>query len=178
MSHPKPPHEIERSPRSPERPTDQYKMLLRVDVDWGSTGIWEIEEPGARFAGKNVGYDLLPISSELRGRFEKWTAWHELGDYCDRHRQADPFLFGAYAWSLAIDLKRELGEDFYVECGRREIHDDVKYLEERRRLHARHGRITPYNSTAEPAVTLVEPIRLERPKIARTKRLKKEKEDP
>ncbi len=178
MSRPKPPHEVERSPRTPKRPTEQYKMLLRVDVDWGSTGIWEIEEPGARFAGRNVGYDLLPISPELRSRFEKWTSWHEPGDGCDRHRQADPFLFGAYAWSLAIDLKRELGEDFYVEYHRREIHDDVRYLVERRRLHARHGRLAPKNFTAGPPATLAEPICSNRPTIARTKRIKKKAETP
>jgi len=31
---------------------------------------------------------------------------------------------------LAVDLKRLLGDDYYIEFGGREIHDDRQYLQE------------------------------------------------
>ena len=45
-------------------------------------------------------------------------------------QQAEPELHRHYGWSLAIDLKRELGEDYYVEYGGREIHDDHAFMKQ------------------------------------------------
>jgi hypothetical protein len=42
----------------------------------------------------------------------------------------DGELFHAYGLSLAVDLKRLLGDDYYIEFGGREIHDDRQYLQE------------------------------------------------
>jgi len=122
------PPKVKRATRGPQRPAEDFKELLRVDVDWSSTGIWAIKEPGARYAGVNMSYDSLPISEELIKRFERWTEWHDLSDTRNSYHQADWDLHSKYAWSLAIDLKRELGEDYYVEFRGREIHDDIKFL--------------------------------------------------
>lgn len=122
------PREVLRSPRCARRPLDQYKALLRLDWDWSSTGIWHIEEPGARSLIGIARYADLNLSPGLVGRFNLWTDWHELCHVRDRHRQADWELLGLYGWALAIDLKRELGDDYYVEYRLREIHDDIAYL--------------------------------------------------
>lgn len=41
------PSNIQRAKRGPHLSIADYKMLIRIDVDWGSTGIWTITEPGA-----------------------------------------------------------------------------------------------------------------------------------
>ena len=73
-------------------------------------------------------YADLPISADLVARFQRWTEWHDLSSTLDRRQAADWELHSLYAWGLAIDLKRELGEDYYVEYGGREIHDDPAYM--------------------------------------------------
>ena len=124
------PPNIQRANRGQRRPIEEYKILIRIDVDWSSTGIWAIAEPGAPYSGKNLSYEGLPISEELRKRFETWTEWHDLSIPEDEEKHADWDLHESYAWSLAIDLKRELGDDYYVEFGGREIHDDIKFLKQ------------------------------------------------
>jgi hypothetical protein len=124
------PHYIKRTNRGPWRPIEEYKVLIRIDVDWSSTGIWAITEPRARYSGKNLSYEGLPISEELRKRFEAWTEWHDLSIPEDEEKHADWDLHELYAWSLAIDLNRELGDDYYVEVGGREMHDDIKFLKQ------------------------------------------------
>lgn len=69
------PKKILRSPRAPNRSLDAYKMLLRVDVDWGSDGIWAIDQPGGQLQGY-VPYEKLSLSPELRKRFDFWTEWY------------------------------------------------------------------------------------------------------
>jgi hypothetical protein len=64
------PSDIQRAIRGQRRPVEEYKTLIRIDVDWSSTGIWAITEPGAPYSGKNLSYEGLPISEELRKRFE------------------------------------------------------------------------------------------------------------
>jgi hypothetical protein len=70
----------------------------------------------------------LDLPQWLIDRFDYWTSWH---DSCEPWRSrvgVDSELYLAYAMSLAVDLKRHLGEDYYVECNGIEVHDDRAYL--------------------------------------------------
>lgn len=115
-------------PRTTKRRLNEYKALLRIDVDWGSTGIWEIKEPKQRYAGRCVAYEGLNLPKWLVDRFEYWTTWHDAHEPWKETPGLDSELWRAYAFSLAIDLKRTLGDDYYVEYGGREIHNDLEYL--------------------------------------------------
>lgn len=110
----------------------EYKALLRVDVDYGGSGIWEIPEPRYRYGGTSISYESLRLPAWLIERFDYWTSWYELDEPWRSSEKKDSELYRAYALSLAIDLKRVLGGDYYIECGGREIHDDRAYLREKR----------------------------------------------
>lgn len=116
------------SPRAVHRPVSEFKALLRVDVDWCSGSIWEIPEPGYRYAGVCASYEALGLPDWLIQRFEYWTSWHDSVEPWSSRLRWDADLYGAYALSLAINLKRFLGDDYYVEYHGREIHDDRAYL--------------------------------------------------
>jgi len=117
-------------PRTKKRPLNEYKALLRVWVDYGSSGIWEIKEPKQRIAGKNWSYDDALLPSWLRERFDYWTSWFDVQEPWNGSPEPDGKLFHSYGFSLATDLKRVLGDDYYIEYGDREIHDDREYLQE------------------------------------------------
>ncbi len=115
-------------PRAKKKPLSEYKALLRIDVDFGSSGIWEITEPGQRYAGTCRAYESLKLPAALVQRFDYWTSWFDAHEPWNGTPGFDTELFRAYGFSLAIDLKRVLGDDFYVEYGGREIHDDREYV--------------------------------------------------
>jgi hypothetical protein len=116
-------------PRVKKRPLSEYRELLRLDWDWSSTGIWIIQEPKQKYAGSNLSsYAVLNLPGWLIDRFEYWTDWLESSASWKGHETPDKALLGAYELSLAMDLKRFLGDDYYIECQGREIHDDRAYL--------------------------------------------------
>lgn len=115
-------------PRTFKRPIDEYKELLRIDWDWSSTGIWVIKEPKQEYAGSNLDYDALSLPEWLIERFRYWTDWLEASEPWNGHEKQDAELLAAYQLSLGVDLKRVLGDDYYVECSGREIHDDLLYM--------------------------------------------------
>ena len=118
-------------PRVSNRPLSEYKKLLRIDWDYSSTGIWAIKEPLQKYAGGNVEYASLNLPNWLVDRFNYWTQWLESSESWNGHEEPDGILISAYKLSLAIDLKRVLGDDYYVECSGREIHDDKAYLRQK-----------------------------------------------
>ena len=115
-------------PRTKKRPLHEYRAILRVDVDFDSTGIWEVPEPCFRYAGKCVSYSSLGLPEWLIERFDYWTSWFNAHEPWRDTPGLDGELFRAYAFSLAADLKRVLGDDYYIEYGDREIHDDRDFL--------------------------------------------------
>jgi len=119
-------------PRTKKRPLNEYKALLRVWVDFGSGGIWEIKEPKQRSAGQGWMPDR-ELPGWLKDRFDYWTSWFDSHEPWKATPGLDAELWHAYGFSLAIDLKRVLGDDYYVEYGSREIHDDREYLQEWRK---------------------------------------------
>ena len=116
------------TPRTKKKPVAEYRALLRVDVDFSSTGIWEIKEPKQRTAGVNQSYEMLKLPTWLVERFDYWTSWFDTHEPWNKTPGLDAELWRAYGFSLAIDLKRVLGDDYYVEYGGREIHDDREFL--------------------------------------------------
>ena len=93
----------------------KYKLFVRVWPDWGSSGIWVVPYPGSRYAGKNLGLAAhLGISAELQEGFKRWQ------DSYDSHEPGAPekfdwLTFDAEEERLTQALKREVGEDVYVE---------------------------------------------------------------
>jgi hypothetical protein len=86
---------------------------LHVDIDWGSTGIWIEGGPLSR-------YSDLDLPDWLVERFRYWTGWYNShapwnGETIDHE------LFDAYALSLAVDLKRVVGERHRVFCREKQI---------------------------------------------------------
>lgn len=116
-------------PRVKKRQIEEYRALLRLDWDWSRTGIWVIQEPRQIYAGLNLSsYQSLNLPGWLIDRFEYWTDWLGSSESWSGQETPDKILLGAYELSLAIDLKRFLGDDYYIECQGREIHDDRAYL--------------------------------------------------
>jgi len=95
------------------------KEILAVDLDWGSSGIWELESTD-HWVG--VGYDGLGLPDWLESRFDFWTAWYNRHDPVSyRMDKEEVRLFYCYGMSLALDLRRFLGEDYEVRYGRRMV---------------------------------------------------------
>ena len=92
-----------------------YRMFVRVWPEWYSSGIWRIPFPGCRSAGWNLDpAKHLGISITLQERFKSWQDVynsHEPGAY----EKYDWTSFDAEEVDLTRALKRELGEDIYVE---------------------------------------------------------------
>lgn len=106
----------------------EYRSLLRVSAYYAGGGIREISEPKCRHDGRNVPYASLGMPAGLVERFDYWISWYNSYESWNGGAEFDDELFHAYALSLAIDLKRFLGDDYYIEYRNREIHDDREYL--------------------------------------------------
>lgn len=54
----------------------KYRRFLRVECDWGSTGIWKISFPGAYAASPNYDYSHFDLPKTLLRRFDRWTRYY------------------------------------------------------------------------------------------------------
>jgi hypothetical protein len=90
--------------------------FFRVDIDWGSSGIWETSKPCVVDGmGCNLGYDEFELPEWLINRFRFWEHWHEEADAInDLPIDFDWESFQAYGRSLAVDLKYHLGPEISV----------------------------------------------------------------
>ncbi len=96
---------------------------LRVDIDWGSSGIWTRDL-------KMRHYSDLKLPDWLVDRFRYWIGWYNSQQPERVSETLDSELFDAYGLSLAVDLKRVVGERrrvFYV--GRKK---EIVLVDERR----------------------------------------------
>lgn len=87
----------------------------RVWPEFGSSGIWMIEEPLQKTAGSMVTHESLCLPKDLVQRFNTWIEWHF---QCMPDRQGDKFdwvSFEKVGYQLARDLKDFLGYEVYVE---------------------------------------------------------------
>lgn len=90
--------------------------FFRVDIDWGSSGIWETDRPClVGGTGYNMGYEEFELPGWLLKRFQFWEHWHEEFSPMDNLPiDFDWASFDAYGRSLAVDLKYHLGPDISV----------------------------------------------------------------
>ena len=51
----------------------RFRKFLRVECDWGGTGIWGISFPGSYGATPNYAYECFDLPKQLIRRFERWT---------------------------------------------------------------------------------------------------------
>ena len=51
---------------------DEPKIFLRVWPEYGSSGIWVIDEPMQELAGKNISYEILNLPQDLANDFTIW----------------------------------------------------------------------------------------------------------
>lgn len=90
--------------------------FFRVDMDFGSTGIWETPAACHRSMGCNCDYAEFHLPDWLLQRFFFWELWHEQWQPMDDlPEDFDWDSFYAYGRSLAVDLKYYLGPDVSVD---------------------------------------------------------------
>ena len=90
------------------------KETLVVDLDYSSTGIWS----KGKDHNSNASYDWLKLPAGLMARFEYWSWWYNRYEPWAKDSEArapNEKFFEAYGLSLAIDLKRLVGDKFHVE---------------------------------------------------------------
>ncbi|MCX6906540.1 MAG: hypothetical protein NTY01_00695 [Verrucomicrobia bacterium] len=95
------------------------KEGLDVDLDWGSTGIWEYSDD--KYLHGNLSYASLRLPPWLIERFDYWTWWFNRMTPETGANAPDDDLFEAYGLSLAIDLKLWVGERFDVYYRKKKI---------------------------------------------------------
>lgn len=87
---------------------------LMVDVDWSSTGLWvKIKDNG----WANTDYEYYNLPSWLIDRFNYWTELFDSQEPTTIEEDLNWDNFNAYGLSLAIDLKRVLGEKYHIYYG-------------------------------------------------------------
>jgi len=90
------------------------KETLVVKLDWSSTGIWS----KGKDHYSNASYDWLKLPAGLMARFEYWSWWYNRSapeQKDSASREPNEKFFEAYGLSIAIDLKRVVGDRFHVE---------------------------------------------------------------
>ena len=87
-------------------------VKLRVMAEYGSSGIWLIQQVGV-FRHSMVGYSSLGIPRELAKRFEEWIAVYE--NKSDETSDYDCLAFNAEGRLLAQAVKHHVGSDSSVE---------------------------------------------------------------
>jgi len=51
----------------------RFRKFLRVECDWGGTGIWGISFPGSYGSTPNYSYECFDLPKQLVRRFDRWT---------------------------------------------------------------------------------------------------------
>ena len=66
----------------------KYQRFLRVECDWGGSGIWGISFPGSYGTTPNYGYDNFDLPKSLIKRFDRWTRYYQsMNPYKPFHEQ-------------------------------------------------------------------------------------------
>ena len=103
--------------RIQERYLFRYSRFLRIESDWGGSGIWGISFPGSFGTTPNYDYENFKLPRPVVRRFETWTRLYSSRDPFDDSKNND-FDWPAYhregEW-LARELKKVVEPDTYVE---------------------------------------------------------------
>lgn len=87
---------------------------IKVEVDWSSTGIWvKIKNNG----WANAQYEDYDLPQWLVDRFNYWTELFNSQEPETIENDLNWDQFEAYGLSLAVDLKRVLGDDYNIFYG-------------------------------------------------------------
>lgn len=98
---------------------DNRENILIVEMDWGSTPLWGKSDNGS--IANYSDYAWLRLPSWLEDRMIFWTAWHD-SFVPEKPEEAGWNDWMAYGLSIAIDIKRNVGNKYVVYYGReREI---------------------------------------------------------
>lgn len=101
-----------------------HRTIICVDLDWGSSGIWILNNDRKSWA--NWRYEALALPDWLVSRFKFWTDWYNR-KMPETYRMTDDEdeMFKAYQLSLATDLRRFLDQtkpgQYQVRSGRKRI---------------------------------------------------------
>lgn len=123
---------------------DTETKSIYVWVDWESTGIWIVDEKEGYLM--NADYERFGLPQELVARFKYWERWYSdaMPGWNDEQNKTDQKLFDAYGLSLAIDLKRFVGEKHRIIYGQPNHENCLEIvLVEREHVKKEEGRIVP-----------------------------------
>ncbi len=125
--------------------------IIYVWCDWESTGIWVTYEKDPHL--KNADYQQFDLPQELIARFKYWERWFSdaMPEWSNERNKTDKKLYDAYGFSLAIDLKRFVGDKNRVVYGSptyvngKPTYDGCAeiILVRRERVEKEEGRIVP-----------------------------------
>lgn len=87
---------------------------LKADIDWSSTGKW-VKIKNAGWA--NTQYEDYDLPKWLIERFNYWTEFYNSYPSETIEKDMNWDQFEAYGISLAVDLKRVLGNEYNVFYG-------------------------------------------------------------
>lgn len=104
---------------------NESKIFLRVWPEYGSSGIWVIDEPMQQKAGKNISYEALNLPQDLANDFAIWqNKFDEHGIEWNNEKDEDNFYKNGL--ELAKRLKEFLKYKAYVEY-EGHIKTEIKY---------------------------------------------------
>lgn len=103
---------------------DKRINIIMVNKDWGSSVLWGRSSTGGM--ANYSSYEHFGFPSWLIERFDYWSNWYESNIPENISDSLDWDSFEAYGLSLAIDIKRLVGDKFVVYYG----HDQEVILPE------------------------------------------------
>jgi len=125
------------------------KEEVWVQIDWDSTGVWVRSDLGNYLA--NTGYDAFNLPDDLIKRFEYWEEWYSsrpwpkmIDNEYKEYEIPDQLLFDTYGRSLAIDLKKFLGDTYRVYFGNYENPIEILLMKRD------NGTIVPISNSVHP----------------------------
>ena len=91
---------------------NEPKIFLRVWPEYGSSGIWVIDEPMQQKAGKNISYEALNLPQDLANDFAIWQdKFDEHGIEWNTEHEENSF------YQDGLELAKKLKEFFKYRAG-------------------------------------------------------------
>ena len=93
----------------------KYSEFVRIQFDWGSTGIWRIPFPGSVTSGPNCEPSFIRLSQSSENKLKEW---HDYIDWTAKPEESDRFDWAhAHEWGLkvALEICKDVPMNFYFE---------------------------------------------------------------
>lgn len=96
---------------------EKYKMFVKIEPEWSSSGIWQIHYPGSIGTGPCLVDNYLDLPQSV---CDKVQAWQEYFDnnakpWREKDDPMDYDLFDQWGLEVAREVKRFAPPDYYVE---------------------------------------------------------------